>query len=238
MNIAQYIDATFLTPPASFPDGEDAYKSKIKELCLQAQQYGCYLVMVRPEFVSFAKEFLQDLGSTVKVGTVIDFPEGNSGPMQKMNDAKEAIANGADDLDFVVNYEAYKNGGRDTIYQEVMCCTGICLMNGRTPKWIVETAALSDEQIAGIARELATMCREYFADQLDKIYLKTSTGFYESGTGKPSGATPKAVQLLVENSGGLQVKASGGIRTKEEAEEYIRLGATRIGASAVTALCE
>ena len=108
---------------------------------------------------------------------------------------------------------------------EFVDCTKLCLDNGKIAKWIIEIAALTDEQIADITKKISTWAEENFkAEDLHKIFVKSSTGFYQTEGGKPNGATVEGIKIMLENAGSLPVKAAGGVRTPEEAEYMINLG--------------
>ena len=99
-------------------------------------------------------------------------------------------------------------------------------------KWIIETAALNDQQIVGITKLIRDISETTLSEfPSEKIFIKSSTGFYQTENDKPNGATPHVIQLMIENAGDLPVKASGGVRSKEDAEEMIKLGVKRIGTS-------
>ena len=121
--------------------------------------------------------------------------------------------------------------------KEFVQCTQLCLENGKIAKWIIEIAALTDEQIADITKKIATWAEENFSNEnLEKIFVKSSTGFYKTEGGKPNGATVEGIKIMLANAGKLPVKAAGGVRTPEEAENMINMGVKRIGTSSAKAL--
>lgn len=150
-----------------------------------------------------------------------------------MDEALEAIKNGADELDFVVDYRAFLRGNRDKIMKEVSEGTAIGIGEGKVVKWIIESAALSEEEIIDLTSLIRDIVIETVGEQQAKnVFVKTSTGFFTPEGGGPGGATEKAVSLMSKNAGPLQVKASGGIYSKEDLERMVGAGASRIGTSA------
>ena len=135
-------------------------------------------------------------------------------------------------MDFVVDYKAFKNGDLDTVMKEVSEGTAIGIADGKVVKWIIESAALNDEEIAELTRLISKIVIETVGkEKARNVFVKTSTGFYKSDDGGPVGATPEAVSIMKSNSGPLQVKASGGIYNKDDAQRMIDAGATRLGTS-------
>lgn len=212
MNLAKYIDHTLLKPQAS--------QAEIKTLCEEARKYGFFSVCVNPYWVSFCKEQLK--GSDVKVCTVIGFPLGANTTEVKVYEAKDALKNGADELDMVVNLGAVKSGDWATVLADIEAVRHAA--ENFTLKVIIETSVLTQEEKV----KLCQLCTQAKAD-----FVKTSTGF----TG--GGATAEDVKLMKENvSADMQVKASGGVRTKEDFDKMVAAGATRIGASAGVKIVE
>ena len=192
----------------------DATREEILKLCEEARQNAFASVCVNPGFVRVAADALR--GSRVKVCTVIGFPLGATTSMAKAVETRDAIANGADEVDMVINIGALKNGQDDLVesdIREVVNAAG-----GHLVKAILECAMLSDE-------EVVRSCN--LAKRAGVDFVKTSTGF------GPGGATAHHVALMRRTVGrNIGVKASGGIRDFETAAKMIEAGATRIGASA------
>lgn len=208
--IARLIDHTLLKANAT--------QEEIVKLCDEAKKYGFASVCVNPAYVSLCKQLLKD--SNVKVCTVIGFPLGATTPTVKAIEAKEAIANGADEVDMVINIGALKSGNYQLVLDDIKAVREAT--RGKILKVIIETAYLTKEEKIK-ACELA---KEAGAD-----FVKTSTGF------GPSGATAEDVALMRFVVGPrIGVKASGGIRSFEDAVKMIQAGATRIGASASVAI--
>lgn len=236
MKINTYLDSTYLKTPAQSGLTEEQTLKTVMALADEADAHNIFAVMIRPDYVKEVKNYLHELKSEVKVGTVIGFHEGNYSPEEKLTEAQQAINDGADELDFVINYDAYKQGDYQLIEKEVFECTKLCLDHGKIAKWIIEIAALTDEQIADFTKRISTIVEEKFPGKEDKVFVKSSTGFYKTEDGKPNGATVAGIKIMKANSGKLPVKAAGGVRSHDEAVEMINLGVTRIGTSSALAL--
>ncbi|KYQ91091.1 hypothetical protein DLAC_07995 [Tieghemostelium lacteum] len=235
MNISQYLDSTYLkTPEQSGLSNEETLK-KVYELTQEAIDNSIYAVMIRPDYVSNVRKFIQEKHSKVVLGTVISFHEGTKPINEKLKEATKAIEDGADELDFVINYTAYLNG--EDVKNEFLQCTQLCLKSHKVAKWIIEIAALTDTQIADLTSKISTWATENFTEKdLSNIYVKSSTGFFQTTGGKPSGATFEGIKIMLDNAGKLPVKAAGGVRTPEDAERMINLGVKRIGTSSALSL--
>jgi len=207
MDIAKYIDYTLLKATATPAD--------IEKLCKEALEYGFYSVCVNSGYVPLAAEQLK--GSKVKVCTVVGFPLGAMSTQAKLYETSVALTQGAQEIDMVLNVGLFLSGNVAKVLEEIALLkqeTG-----DRVLKVIIETCYLNDEQ----KRLASQVCVDAGAD-----FVKTSTGF---GTG---GATLADVQLIKEVVGDrAKIKASGGIRDKQTALQYISLGVSRIGASAI-----
>ncbi len=205
MDIAKYIDHTVLAA--------DAGKDKIERLCQEAKQHGFASVCVNSCWVSLASKLLH--GSDVKVCTVVGFPLGAMDSASKADETKNAILNGADEIDMVINIGYMKSGMYDEVLDDIKAVRKAS--EGKTLKVIIETCLLTDDE----KRKACELSEEAGAD-----FVKTSTGF---STG---GATVEDVALMRSVVGDrLGVKASGGIRDYRTAKAMIEAGATRIGAS-------
>ena len=239
MNIKQFLDSTYLktAEQASVLENENI-EINIKSI-QEAIDYNFKLIMIRPEIVSVAKKMISKANSKVTIGTVIDFPLGQNTLEYKLQEAQKAIEDGADDLDFVVNYEAYKQGNVDLVKEQVFTCTALGLQNNKIVKWIIEVAALNDTQIIGLCTLIKNVVISNFKEsQYDSVFVKSSTGFFKTENNLPNGATIHTIQIMLENSFPLPVKAAGGVRNYEEAIEMIKLGVKRIGTSAAKAIVE
>ncbi|WP_312075497.1 deoxyribose-phosphate aldolase [Chryseobacterium sp.] len=237
MNIADFLDSTYLKTPEQSGLSDEQTLQKVLELAEEAVQNGIFAVMIRPDYVSAVKKFLREKNADVKVGTVIGFHEGIYSVSEKLSEAEKAIEDGADELDFVINYQEYLKGNFDLVKDEFLQCTKLCLDHHKVAKWIIEIAALSDNQIADLTKTISVWAEENFAkNQLQNIFVKSSTGFFVTENGKPNGATFEGIKVMMENAGKLSVKAAGGVRTPIDAEKMIAMGVKRIGTSSALAL--
>ncbi|TES92289.1 MAG: deoxyribose-phosphate aldolase [Candidatus Cloacimonadota bacterium] len=207
MDIASIIDHTLLKP--------DATEKDIKKVCREALTYGFVSVCINPFWVKLVSRLLQN--STVKTCTVIGFPLGSNAPEVKAFETRNAVMNGAEEVDMVINIGALKSGKYEEVKRDI---EGVVKASGPhvMVKVILETGLLTDEEkIKG-----SVLAMEAGAD-----FIKTSTGF------GPGGATAYDVALMRKAVDGcLGVKAAGGIRSYEKTVEMLKAGATRIGASA------
>lgn len=196
----------------------DATREQIATICEEAKKYVFASVCVNPTWVKYSAELLG--GTEVKVCTVIGFPLGASTSAVKAFETKDAIANGAGEIDMVINIGALKNGEFDLVQEDIKAVVDAA--NGTLVKVIIETCLLTEEEKVK-ACELSV---EAGAD-----FVKTSTGF---STG---GATAEDIALMRQTVGpDLGVKASGGVRSLEDMQKMIANGATRIGASSGVAI--
>jgi len=232
MKLADYLDSTYLKTPKQSGLSDSQTLEQVHNLTREAIANGFYAVMIRPDYVRSVRMLIDELNSPVRLGTVIDFPEGRSSVASKLAEAQRAIADGADELDFVVDYTAFKTGNYEKVKEEVESCTRLCLNFDKTVKWIIETAALTDDEIAGISKLInAIVLEKLTGSPPEKVFIKSSTGFYETPDGKPNGANEHVIRIMLENAGPLPVKASGGVKTEKEARAMIKLGVKRIGTS-------
>ena len=238
MDIRNYLDSTYLKTPAQSGLSEEETLKKVYDLVKEAVENGIFAVMIRPEYVKSVKEFLiKQPENQVKIGTVIGFHEGTTSVADKLKEAEKAIQDGADELDFVINYEAFKKGNVEALKFEFLKGTELCLRNHKGVKWIIEIAALTDEQIAARTKNIVKWANISFPkEQLPNIFIKSSTGFYITENRKPNGATKEGVKIMLDNAGDLSVKAAGGVRTPQDAEEILNMGVKRIGTSSALAL--
>jgi deoxyribose-phosphate aldolase len=238
MKINQFLDATYLKTASQANITEEENQQNVVELINEAILYNYKLVMIRAKYISLAKEMLTKANADVLIGTVIDFPEGNSSKEIKLEEAKKAIALEADELDFVVNYTAFKEGKINLVKAEVFAATKLCLENNKVVKWIIEVAALTSEEIIVISQLIKEIVLTNFDETAaEKVFVKSSTGFFKTEDNKPNGATLETMKLISENAKPLQVKAAGGVRDYGTALKMISLGVDRIGTSSAKEIC-
>ena len=192
---------------------------QIKEVCEDGMKYGCASVCIPPCYVRRANEYV---GEQLKICTVIGFPNGYSTPAVKAFEAENAVRHGADEIDMVVNIGWIKDRRWDRLLEELQEVKAAC--RGRLLKVIVETCLLTEEEKIEMC-ELVTQAR---AD-----YIKTSTGF------SAGGATREDVKLFKSHVGpDVRIKAAGGIATLQDAEDFLVLGADRLGTSRLVRLAK
>lgn len=231
-NVNDFLDATYLKTPEQVNISKLENDALVEELLQNAVKHKYKCVMIRPEYVATAKQYFVKNKSKVLVGTVIDFPEGTASSEEKLSQAQLAIDNGADDLDFVIDYQAFKNGDLALVQNQVKDCTQLCLQHHKTVKWIIETAALSNKEIILITALIKNVViRNFKETDYANVFVKSSTGFYKTKDNQPNGATPNAITVILENATPLSVKASGGIKTLSEVLFYLEMGVKRIGTS-------
>lgn len=204
--ILSHVDHTLLKPEATW--------DQIKTLCDEAMEFGCATVCIPPAYVKDAVEYVQ---GNLKICTVIGFPNGYNTLAAKIFETKDAVENGASEIDMVINIGQVKDRKWKQLQEEMEGVKAACL--GRPLKVIIETCLLTD-------MEKMKLCQ--IAAKAEVDYVKTSTGF------SAAGATREDVALLRENlPQSIKVKASGGIRTLADGQAYLDLGADRLGASAL-----
>jgi deoxyribose-phosphate aldolase len=238
MNIRSYLDSTYLKTAAQAGVSEAENTKIVLAVVKEAIAENFKLVMIRPDQVQLAKKTVMKANSNLAVGTVIDFPEGNSSWEKKLEEAKQAIADGADELDFVCNYTAFKNGETELVKEEILECAKLGLAHLKIVKWIIEVAALTEMEIAQLSALIKGVVVSNFTGHYNEVFVKSSTGFYKTEGELPNGATIPTVTIMLENAAPLPVKAAGGVRTYAEAVEMINLGVKRIGTSAAKAIAE
>ena len=214
MQLNKYIEHTLLK--------QDATKDEVIKLLDEAKEYNFLGVCINPVNVKLASEYLKN--TEIKIVTVIGFPLGQSTTESKVLETIDAVKNGADEIDMVLNSGKLKDGEFDFIVEEISKIKAAC--QGKVLKVILETDLLSQDEI----KTASELCIKGGAD-----FVKTSTGFVKNGVG----AKEEDIKLMYETvkDAGLGVKASGGVRDKETALIMIKAGATRIGTSSGVKIC-
>lgn len=209
-DILKKVDHTILSQTAKWED--------VRKICDDGIKYNVASVCIAPCYVEEAKKYV---GDKLKICTVIGFPNGYNTTNVKVYETLAAIENGADEIDMVINIGYLKDRRYSDIENEIKSVKNVC--GNKVLKVIIETCLLTDE-------EKIKMCE--IVDKSGADYIKTSTGF------STSGATFEDIKLFKENLKGsnLKIKAAGGVKSFEDAEEFIRLGADRLGTSRLVKL--
>jgi deoxyribose-phosphate aldolase len=222
MDLAHYIDHANLSPSAK--------AEEIKKLCEEARKYHFCSVCIRPNMVELARDLLGE--SVVKICAVVGFPKESASPdnchfgsvptAEKIIDAEEALEDGADELDMVINLDALRKCDYEAVEKDIAAVKKVA--GEKVLKVVIEAAILTDEQ----KKKACQIAQRAGAD-----FVKTSTGFLKDKEGKTLGATVEDVKLMRNTVGpDIGVKASGGIRDFEKAKALIESGANRLGSSA------
>lgn len=212
MNIASYIDHTVLKAETTLED--------VKQVCAEAVKHQFAAVCVPPYYVAQARQELEK--SSVRLATVIGFPMGYSATVAKVEEIKRGIDEGADEFDVVINIAAVKSGNWAFVRNDLDGMITACRLRAKQIKVIIETGLLSEDEI----QKACKICNDLQPD-----FVKTSTGF------NGAGAHPEIIRLMRSVlKSGIKIKASGGIRTAQDAQAMIEAGADRIGASRSVAI--
>ena len=218
--LAKYFDQTLLKAYVSEADFE--------AFCKQSDAYGFAMVAINSAPVKFCKSILKD--SAVHVGAAIGFPLGQTTIEDKVFETRQAIADGADEIDYVVNLVKLKSGDLAYVEDEMRQIVAVCREHGKISKVIFENCYLTDD-------EKRTLCE--IALKVKPDFIKTSTGFGTPAPGVAVGATVEDVRLMKSMVGdAIKVKAAGGVRTLADALAMIEAGAERIGTSAGVTIVE
>ncbi len=208
-DILSRVDHTYLKQTATWQD--------IKRTCDEGMEYSCASVCIPSSYVKEAKKYV---GNRLKICTVIGFPNGYSTAKVKCFEAAEAIENGADEIDMVINIGMLKDKRYEEISKEISAIKAVC--GDKILKVIIETCLLTDE-------EKVKMC--HLVTESGADFIKTSTGF------STSGATSEDIALFAKHIGkDVQIKAAGGISSLEDAIDFINLGASRLGTSRIVSI--
>ncbi len=219
-SLAKYFDQTLLKPYAS--------EEQFKAFCEESDRYGFAMVAINSAPVKFCREILKD--SDVHVGAAIGFPLGQTTIAVKVYETEQAIAEGADEIDYVVNLVKLKSGDLAYIEDEMRQIVDVCNKYGKISKVIFENCYLTND-------EKKALCE--IALKVKPTFIKTSTGFGTPAAGVAVGATVEDVKLMKSIVGdAVKVKAAGGVRTLADAIAMIQAGAERIGTSAGVTIIE
>ena len=211
---------------------EDANIDKIEEVCKMAKENGFYSVCIRPDFVSYAVNFLE--GSDIKIVTVVSFPKGDDKTQEKVVEAQKAISNGADEVDMVLNWKLLQKWSKESddekktdleqkLYDDIRKVTDVCHgSDSIVIKVIIESGELTLDQV----KKACELCSKAGVD-----FVKTSTGYQQVGAQIDKVRFMRSI--LPDH---IKIKASGGIRTLQDIEAYVNAGADRIGTSSNPAI--
>lgn len=218
--LAKYFDQTLLKPFVT--------EDRLREFCLESDHYGFAMIAINSAPVKFCREVLKN--SSVHVGAAIGFPLGQTTIKDKVYETKQAILEGADEIDYVVNLVKLKSGKLDFVEDEMRHIVDVCNENNRISKVIFENCYLTNDEKKILCEIALKVC---------PTFIKTSTGFGTPEKGIAVGATLEDVKLMKSMVGdAIKVKAAGGVRTLAEAIAMIDAGAERIGTSAGVTIVE
>ena len=239
MKINNFLDATYLKTAINAGMSEKENLKIVLSLTNEAIKYNYKLLMIRANYITIVRKKLRQAKSITLIGTVIGFPEGIISVSEKLEEAQKGIDLGVDELDFVINYKEFKKGNFVLIEEEVIKCTKLCLENHKVIKWIIETAALSNQEIVVISQRIKEIVLKNFnLEESLSVFVKSSTGFFKTQKNISNGATLEHMKLIIANVKPLKVKAAGGVRGFQDAQKMIELGVDRIGTSSAKEIIE
>ena len=221
----KFIDNTFLKTSLELDTSEEDLKEKIQAFIKESVQMDFKCVVVRSEYLNLAFNIKSKFKSLIKIATVVNFPLGTDSfdsIIKQLNKSKDF----ADEIDIVVDYNAFKYSDFKRFDSVIELCTSFCLENDKIVKWIIETGALSKNEIKSICQRIEAIISSQFSNHLSKSYIKTSTGYYSG-----YGAKLDDIKLIKNSIKKMKIKASGGIKSKDFAEKLVKLGCDRIGTS-------
>ena len=221
----KFIDNTFLKTSLELNISEQDLKDKIQAFIEESVQMDFKCVVVRPEHLNLAFNIKSKFKSSIKIATVVNFPLGTDSfdsIIKQLNKSKDF----SDEIDIVVDYNAFKYSDFKRFDSLIELCTSFCLENDKIVKWIIETGALSKNEIKSICQRIEAIISSQFSNHLSKSYIKTSTGYYSG-----YGAKLDDIKLIKNSIKKMKIKASGGVKSKDFAEKLVKLGCDRIGTS-------
>ena len=226
MHLSNYLESTYLKTNVEASLSEIDNKIIVANIVNEAIDCNLKLVMIRSEYISYVKELIFKKQSDLLIGTVIDFPLGDKEYSFKVEEAKNAISLGIDELDFVANYNLFKRGSLELFDNEIIEGVKIAFQHNKIIKWIIETGALSNEEIFNISKRISSIVNDNFLSYARNVFIKTCTGYYGG-----DGAQVKDIKIIKSAIKNLRIKASGGIKTRRQCERLVKAGADRIGTS-------
>jgi len=223
--VKKFIGNTFLKTSLELDTSEEDLKEKIQVFIMESVQMDFKCVVVRSEYLNLAFNIKSKFKSSIKIATVVNFPLGTDSfdsIIKQLNKSKDF----SDEIDIVVDYNAFKYSDFERFDSVIELCTNFCLENDKIVKWIIETGALSKNEIKSICERIEAIISSQFSNHLSKSYIKTSTGYYSG-----YGAKLDDIKLIKNSIKKMKIKASGGIKSKDFAEKLVKLGCDRIGTS-------
>ena len=226
MDIENYLESTYLKTTEESNLSNNQIKSIIKSLVNEAVVNNFKLIMVRENHLSYVESLLMNMKSNLLIGTVVDFPLGDKSTVDKIKELNSVLNYTVSDIDFVCDYNAFKRKDFEKFDTDVIELSSLCVKKNKTVKWIIETGALSKKEIFDISERISEIINKNFTENTDKFFIKTSTGYYSG-----YGANLNDLKIIKRASKNISIKASGGIKSFNDAINMIELGVDRIGTS-------
>ena len=226
MKIENFLESTYLKTPKEAEISEDQNEQVIISLIEEAIKYKFKLVMIRPDYIDIGNRIIFNKSSSLLLGTVVDFPNGTSSSIDKLKEGSIALDLGADEIDYVVDYNAFQNRDFNKFDKDILLSTQLCKEKDKVIKWIIETGALSSKEIKEMTSRIRNLVMKEFPNFATNVFIKTSSGYHPGG-----GANVDDIRIIKSECGVLRIKASGGISNFIQFKNMIDAGATRIGTS-------
>ena len=223
--LKNFIENTFLKNNQELGISNKSLITKVQSFIMESIQMDFKCIVLRNDFLKTASDFKKKFKSSIKIATVVNFPLGTDSLdsiLKQLNKTKSY----ADEIDIVTDYNAFKYKDFKRFDSVIELCSKFCDENEKVVKWIIETGALSKEEIKSISQRIESIISSQFSDILSKSFIKTSTGYYFG-----YGAKLNDIKIIKNSIKKMKIKASGGIKTKHFAKELIKLGCARIGTS-------
>ena len=226
MKIENFLESTYLKTPQEAEISEDQNEQVIISLIEEAIKFKFKLVMILPDYIDIARRIIFNESSSLLLGTVVDFPNGDSSSIDKLKEGSIALGLGVDEIDYVADYNAFQNRNFNKFDEDILLSTQLARENGKVINWIIETGALSSKEIKEMTSRIRNLVMKEFPNFATNVFIKTSSGYHSGG-----GATVDDIKTIKSECGALRIKASGGISNFIQFKNMIDAGATRIGTS-------
>tara|TARA_B100001564_G_scaffold50337_1_gene37271 strand:- start:826 stop:1533 length:708 start_codon:yes stop_codon:yes gene_type:complete len=226
MDIENYLESTYLKTTEESNLSNNQIKSIINSLVNEAVANNFKLIMVRENHLSYLQSLLMNIKSNLLIGTVVDFPLGDKSTVDKIKELNSVLNYTVSDIDIVCDYNAFKRKDFEKFDTDFIELSSLCVKKNKTVKWIIETGALSKKEIFDISERISEIINKNFTENIDKFFIKTSTGYYSG-----YGANFNDIKIIKRASKNIRIKASGGIKSFNDAINMIELGVDRIGTS-------